>query len=207
MSTRGPSAKGIERRRDILDAALRVIAAEGYAGATVAAIADAVQMSPNGLLHYFASKDELLVAALRRRDELDSGGVDEHSLAASLDDHDPTLDELAEPLLTVVRRNAEIAGLVRLFAHLATEGVDDSHAAHDFFAERYARLRRMLATAVARLQRSGSVRADVEPGQAAALVLAAIDGLQTQWLYDDSVDMPAHLSALLRLLSTPEERP
>ena len=65
----------------------------------------------------------------------------------------------------------------------------------------------MLATAVARLQRSGSVRADVEPGQAAALVLAAIDGLQTQWLYDDSVDMPAHLSALLRLLSTPEERP
>ena len=175
--------------------------------ATVAAIADAVQMSPNGLLHYFASKDELLVAALRRRDELDSGGVDEHSLAASLDDHDPTLDELAEPLLTVVRRNAEIAGLVRLFAHLATEGVDDSHAAHDFFAERYARLRRMLATAVARLQRSGSVRADVEPGQAAALVLAAIDGLQTQWLYDDSVDMPAHLSALLRLLSTPEERP
>ena len=76
MSTRGPYAKGIERRRDILDAALRVIAAEGYAGATVAAIADAVQMSPNGLLHYFASKDELLVAALRRRDELDSGGVD-----------------------------------------------------------------------------------------------------------------------------------
>jgi AcrR family transcriptional regulator len=207
MSTRGPYAKGIERRGEILDAALRVIAAEGYAGATVAAIADAVQMSPNGLLHHFASKDELLVEALRRRDELDSDGVDERSLTAALDDHDPTLDELAEPLLTVVRRNSEIAGLVRLFTHLAAEGVDDGHAAHDFFAERYTRLRRMLAAAVAHLQRSGSVRTDVAPEHAAALVLAAIDGLQTQWLYDDSVDMPAHLSALLRLLSTPEEGP
>jgi hypothetical protein len=54
---------------------------------------------------------------------------------------------------------------------------------------------------VRRLQASGELRADLDPELVAALVIAASDGLQTQWLLDDTVDHEAALEMLDRLLS------
>ena len=53
------------------------------------------------------------------------------------------------------------------------------------------------------LQASGSLRADLDPALVAALVIAASDGLQTQWLLDASVDHEAALALLDRLLAPP----
>ena len=61
-------AKGIAKREEILDTALEVIARSGYARASVRELADAVGLSQAGLLHYFASKEELYAAILLRRD-------------------------------------------------------------------------------------------------------------------------------------------
>lgn len=68
---RGSYAKGIAKREEILTRALDVIAREGYRGASVKAIAEAVGLSQAGLLHYFGSKEELFTAVLRKRDEND----------------------------------------------------------------------------------------------------------------------------------------
>ena len=73
---RGPYAKGKAKRAEILDVALEVIAREGYTGATVKELADAVGLSQNGLLHYFGSKDALFAEILRRRDEIAAIEVD-----------------------------------------------------------------------------------------------------------------------------------
>ncbi len=55
-----------QRRQQILHAFAKVLADHGYAGATIAAIADRASLSP-GLLHYhFKSKDELLRALTER---------------------------------------------------------------------------------------------------------------------------------------------
>jgi hypothetical protein len=40
----------------------------------------------------------------------------------------------------------------------------------------------------------------VDAEMAANLLIAAADGLQTQWLLDPEVDMAAHLSSLVSLL-------
>src|SRR6478736_6791304 len=68
---RGSYAKGVAKREEILERALDVIAAEGYRGASVKVLADAVGLSQAGLLHYFDSKEELFTEILRKRDELD----------------------------------------------------------------------------------------------------------------------------------------
>ena len=57
MAQRGSYAKGVAKREEILERALDVIATEGYDGASVKRIAEAVGLSQAGLLHYFDSKE------------------------------------------------------------------------------------------------------------------------------------------------------
>ena len=64
---RGPYAKSAERRRQIVDAAFELFAAHGYRGASLQDVADRVGLSQTGLLHYFPSKRELLIAVLAKR--------------------------------------------------------------------------------------------------------------------------------------------
>src|SRR5690242_16966598 len=59
------------RREEILHAALRLFAERGYRGASLAAVADRVGLTQQGVLHYFPSKERLLVEVLRLRDEVD----------------------------------------------------------------------------------------------------------------------------------------
>src|SRR5580692_1468139 len=53
------------RRAELVDAAWRVIAAEGLEAATMRRIAQAAGCTTGRVTHYFYSKDDMLVAALR----------------------------------------------------------------------------------------------------------------------------------------------
>ncbi|MGO1410432.1 MULTISPECIES: TetR/AcrR family transcriptional regulator [unclassified Microbacterium] len=182
MTQRGAYAKGIAKREEILTVALDVIARHGYRGASVREIAEAVGLSQAGLLHYFDSKDELFTAVLMKRDEVDSAS--------------PATDALHD-LVRIVAHNAEVPGLVQLFAQLSVEAADPAHPAHGYFAERYVMLRQRFAEALRQGQIDGTLRTTFEPDAAAALVIAATDGLQTQFLLDPGIDMAAHISSLL----------
>ena len=211
MSTRGPYAKGIVKRQEILDAALAVIAEHGYSGATVRHIADRVGLSQNGLLHYFGSKDALFVDVLRRRDELDAGSFGPDADGAAPDDADavgPTTDgadaelqAFATRVVDLVRHNADVPGLVHLFAQLTADASDRDHPAHGFLGDRYATIRATATRRIARLQAAGQVRPDLDPAQAASMLWALVDGLQNQWLYDRDVDMAAGVATFLALLA------
>ncbi|MBS1674133.1 MAG: helix-turn-helix transcriptional regulator, partial [Actinobacteria bacterium] len=72
MAKRGAYAKGVVKREEILAAALEIVGRLGYRNASVREIADAVGLSPAGLLHYFGTKEELFVEILRARDALDT---------------------------------------------------------------------------------------------------------------------------------------
>jgi len=187
MAGRGAYAKGIAKREEILAVALEVIARNGYRGASVREIAEAVGLSQAGLLHYFGSKDELFTAVLVKRDEVDT------SVASG---------DILDDLVRIVAHNAEVPGLVHLFAHLSIEAADPEHPAHGFFVERYAHLRETLAARIRAGQADGSLRAELDPERAAAVVVAAADGLQTQFLLDPSVDMAAELTAMIEDLRT-----
>ena len=58
------SEQAAETRSRILDAAVEVLFEEGYAGASTLQIQQRVGLSRGGLLHQFASRDDLLVAAV-----------------------------------------------------------------------------------------------------------------------------------------------
>jgi AcrR family transcriptional regulator len=185
---RGSYAKGIAKREEILTAALDVIARKGYQRTSVRDLADAVGLSQAGLLHYFSSKEELFAEILRKRDEVDRERMPGGRGA------------MVGGLIEVVRHNATVPGLVQLYAQLSTEATRPEHAAHGFFVERYASLRAALAAEIQAAQARGEVSVALDATRAATILLAAADGLQTQWMLDPSIDMADHLETLWQAL-------
>ncbi|MEV7694658.1 helix-turn-helix domain-containing protein [Microbacterium sp. NPDC089189] len=195
MAGRGSYAKGIAKREEILDAALQVVAREGYRGASVREIADAVGLSQAGLLHYFDSKEELFVEILRTRDAHDLrelGPVDGDADAA---------DTLSAAYRRIIERNSRVPGLVHLFARLSVDAADPAHPAHDYFVARNEAFRRTLEPAFTRAEEAGTLRTGIPVDVAARTVQAAWDGAQLQWMLDATVDMAAIVAAAFDALA------
>jgi len=176
-----------QRRAEILDAALEVFAERGYRGASLAAVADKVGLTQQGVLHYFPSKDALLIEVLRLRDEIDAVAFT------------PTGNGL-EMMEKLVSHNATLPGLVQSFTVLSADSVTDNHPAKDFFTERYRTMRATLVEAIRR-EFGDQLPGGLSHEQAAALLVAVMDGLQLQWLLDPGeVDMAAVFQAFGALL-------
>lgn len=60
----------VERRTELLDAVVAHLAEHGLADVSLRPMATAVGVSVNGLVHHFGQKDDLVVAALRRVNDL-----------------------------------------------------------------------------------------------------------------------------------------
>ena len=183
MAQRGSYAKGVAKREEILDAALEIIAREGYRRTSVRELAKAVGLSQAGLMHHFASKDELFIEILRRRDEVDTARLQDHPEAGIL-----------ENFPRVVEHNSQVPGLVQLYVNFAAEAVGPNHIGKQFFIERFERLREELAEELRQGQQDGKFQAGLDPDSAARTLLALSDGLQARWLLDPSFDMAAHIA-------------
>src|SRR4051812_8664808 len=189
MSTRGPYAKGLAKREEILAAALDSFTKNGYDRASVREIARTAGISQAGLLHHFASKEELFLEVIRWRHVRDA-------------DRFPEPVPAIEALIQAAGHNALEPGLVRLYVLISAESTGEEGPARDFFVDRYRRILDQVAEDVARRQAIGELRADVAPEDVASMLVAAADGLQVQWLLDPtSVDMPERLRLLWSLLT------
>jgi AcrR family transcriptional regulator len=183
----------VARRQQILDRAIEVFAMRGSDRTTLRAIAEEVGVTHAALRHYFGSLEELLVEVYR---ESERQGHRAHP-----DDPEATPVEI---MRHSAERNREVPGLVQLYSTLVAAALEENHhAARDFATARFARVRTDLAQRVRHHQESGRLRADVDPESVAALVIAASDGLQTQWLLDPSTPQDAALTLLEALLSAP----
>ncbi len=183
MPSRGPYAKGVAKRAEILTKALEVIAAQGYRKTSTRELASAVGLSEAGLLHYFGSKEKLFEEVLRARDEVDT---------ARLGDESDAVGKLA----AIVRHNSGVPGLVQLYSTFSAEAGDPQHGAHEFFVERYQRLREALAEAVQDRQAAGTISPAADPEKIATLLIALSDGLQIQsqfQLPDEPAELLDHL--------------
>lgn len=173
---RGPYRKGIERREQILDTALEVFARHGERGSSLQEIADQVGLTQAGVLHYFGSREELLLAVLSRRDRLDTEMTGQARTPG-------------EAVLQTVRHNMEQPGLVKLFIALSSAATDHGNHAHDFFTDRYRNLTDLITQGLIEGQQDGRIRPDEPAEHLARLLLAVMDGLQFQWMLDPSLDM------------------
>jgi AcrR family transcriptional regulator len=183
--------KGVRRRQQILDSVITLLAQRGGDRTSLRTVGEAIGVSHAALRHYFSSRDELLVEAYRVHESRGAGDA-------------PAGDESAVGLMIgSAERNRSIPGLVELYATLSTDALQQQHAVtREFIRERFASLRATLAARIEAGQRAGTIAADVDPLDAAALVIAASDGLQIQWLLEpDTVDVGRALSLLERLLA------
>ncbi|MFD3970487.1 TetR/AcrR family transcriptional regulator [Streptomyces cyaneofuscatus] len=189
-------ARSEERRAEILRATLEVIAERGYRGATLGAVAERVGLTQQGLLHYFPTKEALLVAVLEDRDRWDTGG------GRGGDKGEQGAWRL-ELLGSLVEYNAMRPVIVRTFSALLGESVTEDHPAREFFTRRYTQVRAGMA-ATLRAEYGDTLPGGLSPERAAVLLVAVMDGLQYQWLLDpDAVDMPGAFGDFLGLLRGP----
>jgi AcrR family transcriptional regulator len=189
-------AKGIAKREEILARALEVFADKGYRKASLREIADSVGLSQAGLLHHFSSKEELFAEVLRKRDEVDSAGGELGSNWTGAFDG----------LVGIVRHNAEVPGLVQLYATISAEAADPEHPGHDYFVSRYEQIVGGLEQYLRTEQEAGRVRTGADPRTLARLAVAVADGMQVQWMLDPSADMADAVEAywsLIRSAPTP----
>ena len=184
---RGSYPKGQARRPGMLDAALLVCGKGGFHSGSLREIAKRVELTPAGVLHHFASKEELFTEVLRQRDErvrAAAGDVSENTLF--------------EQMRKVVAYNQTTRGLTSLYTVIAAEATDDGHPAHEYFVERYAAGAAHTERVLTEAKTDDLVRSDLDVRHASRLITAVMDGLQQQWLLDESVDMPAAFDEFLR---------
>lgn len=164
------------RRREILDAAIDIFGAKGFAGGTLQEIADQVGMTHAGILHHFGSKDQLLLEVLEHRDATDVAHLEGQ--------HIPDGMPLFRHLVQTAFRNAQRAGIVQAYAVLSAESVTDDHPGRPFFETRYTTLRSEVEHAFRVVCDERGVTDPARVAEASASILAVMDGLQVQWLLD-----------------------
>src|SRR5215207_9695694 len=133
------SARSQAARDRILQSALRAIAANGFHGSSLAQIAAAAGLTTPGLLHHFASKEQLLVAVLAERDRLDEARFHLAGFRGLA-----VLDRLIE----LVQHNTMVPRFMQAYTVLMGESVSDEHPAREWFRDRYPRRRANLAGAL-----------------------------------------------------------
>lgn len=183
---RGSYSKGQARRQQIVDAALTVFARGGYHSGSLREVAKRVGLTTAGVIHHFATKEDLFTEVLRQRDEAvrqAAGDISEITLL--------------EQTRKVVAYNQSTRGLTSLYTVISAEATNSEHPAHDYFVDRYAAGRELAEATIRDAMAHGRMRADLDVALAARLIPAVMDGLQQQWLLDDSFDMTAAFDEFL----------
>lgn len=184
------------RKQEILDSALVAFGQKGFYKATLADVASAAGITAAGLLHHFKTKEALLVELLHQRDLVDvqesTGGEHPHGLA------------MLQHLIDTMARNMGRVVTTQMYAVLSAEGVTEAHPARQWFLDRYTELRALTVTALRDAVHDGDIAADVDPEIAAAAIIAVMDGIQIQWLYDpQAVDMAQVTAEVVNALVRP----
>jgi AcrR family transcriptional regulator len=147
------------RREAILDAAQDLIAAEGYHGLRMDAVADAVELSKGTLYLYFENKDALGAAVATRLIDTFLPYLD-----TALDDAKSGLDAIRALLLAYYHFTQSHPHHFRFaLAWLsAGERMDDSSEAFQTYRGRVGHMLSLVASSLQRGQTDGSIRQDVD---------------------------------------------
>jgi AcrR family transcriptional regulator len=201
--------KGAARREEIVDAAVELFASRGSRGTSMLEIAKRVGMSHVGVLHHFATKEELLRAVVARREErTDSLMRDSTSLASeALAD-----DDFMNRYVSGEGEFLEPEVYTRLIVVLRGESLHAGDPLHSHFDSRSQQTRAFLAAGIRAGQVRGKLRTDIDPDIKAAEMLAFFMGLETEWalneeLIDRKAVVSSYMDSLFASIKKPDRRP
>jgi TetR/AcrR family transcriptional regulator, fatty acid metabolism regulator protein len=173
----------IDKRRVLLDAAVRVFARRGYHASRVGDIAEEAGVAHGLLYHYFSSKEEVLETIFREtwsellaavRDVEESG--------------EPAREQIRQVVAILLRSWRRDPDLVRVLIREVTRSPELGRRVGEI-SEAFAAIERI----VRRGQEAGELRGDLDPRLASAVLYGAIEEILTGWVLellpddDDSV--------------------
>ncbi|MEE9539180.1 MAG: TetR/AcrR family transcriptional regulator [candidate division NC10 bacterium] len=185
------------KRREILEAAMRVFSREGYHRAKMEAVAEEAGIGKGTVYEYFKSKTDLFLA------------LHDHMLAELKAFYMKELEGIRQPAAMLERFIAVAFQTFRLwepfflvfFDYWAEGGRGEQQTLlQTRLREAYAVARNDVAAIIAAGVKDGSLRCD-NPLLAAASILATLDGLVLQWLCDrDAFDLDAMRESLTQTI-------
>jgi TetR/AcrR family transcriptional regulator, fatty acid metabolism regulator protein len=183
-----------DKRRLLLDAAVRVFARKGFHAARVGDIAEEAGVAHGLLYHYFSSKDEVLATIFRETwtDLLDAVNDVEQSDAGAREQ----LRQVSAILLRSWRRNPD---LVRVLVREVTRSSEVERRIGEIDAAFEA-----LERIVRKGQAGGELREDLDARIAAVVFYGALEEILTGWVLgqipDDDEDIARAEQTVVEIL-------
>ena len=177
---RGPYRSGIKRREQIVESAANVFAEFGYSGGSIRTIAARVGISPATLIQHFGSKEGLLEAVLEDWTAKSAVSVPDDVRGLAYFD----------AMRALMDFHLDHRGLMELFLTMTAEASSPVHPARGFIQRRYAYTFEKFVRHLREARDEGEIHlTDDEIAYEARMMMAAMDGLELQWLIDPSVDL------------------
>ncbi|HSI80902.1 MAG TPA: TetR/AcrR family transcriptional regulator [Solirubrobacterales bacterium] len=173
-STRAEPA--VDRRRQILDAAIRVFARQGFHSCRVSDIAREAGVAYGLVYHYFKSKEEVLNELFSERWSLLLAAIEE--IDARPIPPRAKLDAVAGFIIDSYRHDPELMKVIV---------VEVTRAANSFGRTHLPEIRQaydLIAKIVSDAQASGAFRDDVDPTYASMWFYGAIEQLLSAWVFE-----------------------
>jgi TetR/AcrR family fatty acid metabolism transcriptional regulator len=169
-------APAVAKRRQILDAAIRVFARQGFHACRVSDIADEAGVAYGLVYHYFKSKDQVLNELFAERWSLLLTAIDEV-------DGQPMggrekLDSVARFIIDSYRYDPELMKVIIVEVTRAANSFGRTHLAK--IQEAYAGIARI----VQRAQDEGKFACDVSADFAALAFYGAVEQVLTAWIFE-----------------------
>jgi AcrR family transcriptional regulator len=164
-----------DKRRVILDAAVRVFARQGFHTCRVADIADQARVAYGLVYHYFSSKEEILDTLF-----VDRWGLMLDAIAEADADHASPREKLAAIAAFIIESYRYDPELMKVII------VEVTRAANTFGRTHLADIREayeQIASIVARAQAEGVFRVEVDPAFAALAFYGLIEQVLTSWIF------------------------
>jgi TetR/AcrR family fatty acid metabolism transcriptional regulator len=176
------------KRRQILDAAVRVFARQGYDASPVGDVAKEAGVAYGLVYHYFGSKEAVLEAVFREQ-----WGRLLAAVALAEETGKTAPDQLELVVKIVLRAWRDDPDLVRLLVREITRSphIQDEL---DEIGQAFATLERIIA----RGQSEGTFRADLDPQIAAWMLYGGLEEVLTGWVLGQLPDSPEALAAAER---------
>jgi AcrR family transcriptional regulator len=169
-------AAAADKRRVILDAAIRVFARQGFHTCRVSDIADEAGVAYGLVYHYFSSKDEILDTMFLERWNVMLAAIDE----ADRTERSPRdkLQAIAGFIVDSYRYEPELMKVIVVEVTRAANTFGRTHL--EKIREAYAKI----AGIVERAQSEGTFRTEISPEFGALAFYGSIEQVLSRWIFD-----------------------
>jgi len=178
MSAAGSrAAAAADKRRQILDAAIRVFATRGFHACRVSDVADEAGVAYGLVYHYFGSKEEILNTLFSERWQIMLDAIAEVDKQQEI----PARDKLYLVASFIIDSYRHEPDLMKVII------VEVTRAANSFGRDHLAKIREaydMIGQIVENAQRDGVFKKDISADFAALMFYGAIEQLLSGWIFD-----------------------